>query len=89
MSKKTKKQPPFPYYKFRDYRVRLAPISPNGSPLISVLCFLYEEGNFWYTAQEKMILRHNLFRNPRCAFEASLDTGRSKLLRGQSMLNLN
>lgn len=69
--------------------MRLAPILPNGSPLISVLWFLYEEGSFWHTAQEKMILRHNLFQNPRCAFETSLDAGRFKLLRGQGMLNLN
>jgi hypothetical protein len=68
--------------------VRLASISSNGFPLISTLWFLYEEGYFWCITQEKTILRQNLLRNPRCAFEISLDEGQFKLLRGQGMAEL-
>jgi len=68
--------------------VRLASLSSNGFPLISTLWFLYEDGNFWCITQERTILRHNLFRDPRCAFEISLDKSRFKLLRGQGVAEL-
>jgi len=68
--------------------VRLASISSNGFPLISTLWFLYEDQKFWCITQEKTILRSNLFRNPRCAFEIALDKSRFKLLRGQGTAEL-
>ena len=68
--------------------VRLASISSNGFPLISTLWFLYEDEKFWCITQEKTILRSNLFRNPRCAFEIALDKSRFKLLRGQGTAEL-
>ena len=68
--------------------VRLASISSNGFPLISTLWVLYEDEKFWCITQEKTILRSNLFRNPRCAFEIALDKSRFKLLRGQGTAEL-
>jgi hypothetical protein len=67
----------------------LASISPNGFPLVSTVWFLYEERSFWCIMQERTLLRRNLARNPRCAFEVAPAGGPYKLLRGQGTATLN
>lgn len=68
---------------------RLASISANGFPLVSTVWFLYEERSFWCITQERTLLRRNLARNPRCAFEMAPPGGPYKLLRGQGTATLH
>jgi nitroimidazol reductase NimA-like FMN-containing flavoprotein (pyridoxamine 5'-phosphate oxidase superfamily) len=68
---------------------RLASISPNGFPLISTIWFLYEAEAFWCITQQGTLMRRNLSRNPRCAFEFSLENERYKVLRGQGLAELS
>lgn len=69
--------------------VRIASISPNGFPLISTVWFLYERGSFWCITQKRTLLRRNLARDPRCAFEIALEGKRYKLMRGQGVATLD
>lgn len=69
--------------------VRLASLSPNGFPLISTLWLLYEDDMFWGITQARTLLRRNLTRDPRCAFEIALSGARFSLMRGQGHASLH
>lgn len=68
--------------------VRLACITPRGSPMICSLWYLYEDGAFWCATQMTAKVAGYLDNHPFCGFEISPEAPPYSGVRGQGKVTL-